>query len=65
MINEFFKSNFNSTDSFIIVETLCKGLYLSKRTIYRRIAKGDIKTTKISGCHFIKISDLKKFIQEV
>lgn len=65
MITNFLKSIFNSTNSFITVEALCKGVCLSRRTIYRRIAKGDIKTTKISGCHFIKISDLKKFIQEV
>lgn len=65
MITEFLKNIFKNENSFITVETLSKELNLSKRTIYRRIATGDIQTSKISGCHFISSSDLKKFIQEV
>lgn len=64
MKNLFLKSFFNDTKGFITVETLASTLKISRRTIYRRIKKGEIKTIKSSGYHIIKISSLKNFIKE-
>lgn len=61
MKNSFFKH----CNEFSSVNELSKKLLVSKKTIYRMIAKKKIKSFKFSGVYFIKTSSVKYLVEEV
>lgn len=59
-------SNCSTIDmGYITVNELAKCLFVSKKTIYRKLEESKFKYVSISGYYLIEIESLKKFLSEV
>lgn len=65
MKNSFIREHLNKKNGFISVEELANSLLVSKKTIYRMIKDKKIISIKLGSYYAIKISSVKKLIQEV
>lgn len=65
MKNSFIREHLNRKNGFISVEELANSLLVSKKTIYRMIKDKKIISIKLGSYYAIKISSVKKLIQEV
>ena len=65
MKNSFIREHLNRKNGFISVKELANSLLVSKKTIYRMIKDKKIITIKLGSYYAIKISSVKKLIQEV
>lgn len=65
MKNSFIREHLNKKNGFISVEELANSLLVSKKTVYRMIKDKKIITIKLGSYYAIKISSVKKLIQEV
>lgn len=65
MKKSFIREHLNRKNGFISVEELANSLLVSKKTIYRMIKDEKIAGIKLGAYYAIKISSVKKIIQEV
>ena len=65
MKKSFIREHLNRKNGFISVEELANSLLVSKKTIYRMIKDEKIAGIKLWAYYAIKISSVKKIIQEV
>ena len=65
MKKSFIREHLNRKNGFISVEELANSLLVSKKTIYRMIKDEKITGIKLGAYYAIKISSVKKLIQEV
>lgn len=65
MKNSFIREHLNRKNGFISVKELANSLLVSKKTIYRMIKDKKIISIKLGSYYAIKISSVKKLIQEV
>ena len=65
MKKSFIREHLNRKNGFISVEELANSLLVSKKTIYRMIKDEKITGIKLGAYYAIKISSVKKIIQEV
>ncbi|MEG0236995.1 MAG: excisionase family DNA-binding protein [Cetobacterium sp.] len=65
MKNSFIREHLNKKNGFISVEELANSLLVSKKTVYRMIKDKKIISIKLGSYYAIKISSVKKLIQEV
>ncbi|WP_291941276.1 excisionase family DNA-binding protein [Cetobacterium sp.] len=65
MKNSFIREHLNRKNSFISVKELANSLLVSKKTIYRMIKDKKIISIKLGSYYAIKVSSVKKLIQEV
>ena len=65
MKKSFIREHLNRKNGFISVEELANSLLVSKKTIYRIIKDEKIAGIKLGAYYAIKISSVKKIIQEV
>jgi len=65
MKKRFIREHLNTKNGFISVKELANSLLVSKKTIYRMIKNKQIISIKLGSYYAIKISSVKKIIQEV
>lgn len=65
MKKSFIREHLNRKNGFISVKELANSLLVSKKTIYRMIKNKQIISIKLGSYYAIKISSVKKIIQEV
>ncbi|MGL5612421.1 excisionase family DNA-binding protein [Cetobacterium sp.] len=65
MKNSFIREHLNKKNGFISVEELANSLLVSKKTVYRMIKDKKIISIKLGSYYAIKVSSVKKLIQEV
>ena len=65
MKNSFIREHLNRKNGFISVKELANSLLVSKKTIYRMIKDKKIISIKLGSYYAIKVSSVKKLIQEV
>lgn len=65
MKNSFIREHLNRKNGFISVKELANSLLVSKKTIYRMIKDKKIISIKLGSYYAIKISSVKKLIQDV
>lgn len=65
MKNSFIREHLNRKNGFISVKELANSLLVSKKTIYRMIKDKKIASIKLGSYYAIKISSVKKLVQEV
>ncbi|MGL5623289.1 excisionase family DNA-binding protein [Cetobacterium sp.] len=65
MKNSFIREHLNRKNGFISVKELANSLLVSKKTVYRMIKDKKIISIKLGSYYAIKVSSVKKLIQEV